>query len=99
MNNIFFSSILVLLGINLFFYLSANIHTFQLNHYKYDAQIRWIARNIIKIILQSILYIILAFGLVLEKYIYIHLAISLVLLVIFGIFMLACYLMEEVFYY
>jgi len=83
MNNIFFSSILVLLGINLFFYLSANIHTFQLNHYKYDSQIRWIGRNIIKIILQSILYIILAFGLVLENYIYIPLAISLLLIAIF----------------
>jgi len=83
MNNIFFSSILVLLGINLFFYLSHNIHTFQLNHYKYDAQIRWIGRNIIKIILQSILYIVLAFSLTLENYIYIPLTISLVLIATF----------------
>ncbi len=83
MNNIFFSSMLVLIAINIFFYLSANIHTFQLNHYKYDAQIRWIGRNIIKIILQSILYIILAFGLVLENYIYIPLSIALILIAIF----------------
>lgn len=83
MNNILFSAILVLSAINLFFYLSANIHIYQLNHYKPDAQINWIGRNIIKLMLQSIIYVILIFAINLEQSIYGALAIGLLLVAIF----------------
>lgn len=83
MNNILFGVVLSIAAINLFFYLSANIHIYQLNHYKPDAQINWIGRNIGSIILQSIIYLILVFAINLEPKVYGALAIGLLLIAIF----------------
>lgn len=83
MNNILFGVILAMAAINLFFYLSANIHIYQLNHYKPDTQINWIGRNILSIILQSIIYLILVLTINLEPKVYGTLAIGLLLVAIF----------------
>ena len=83
MNNILFSVILILSSLNLFLYLSNNIHIYQLNHYKPDAQIKWSGRNILKLTLQSILYFVLILAINIEQVIYAALAIGVILLGIF----------------
>lgn len=83
MNNTFFSIILALSAINLFLYLSSNIHIYQLNHYKVDAQINWIGRNILKLLIQSVIYVILILAINIDISIYSALTIGLLLLAIF----------------